>query len=312
MPRPIPTWHGFVGQRDIVASLAEHARGAVQKAVTLPHVLLSGQSGVGKTHLARAVSADMQTGFHDHCCDRQTKKIDVAEKLAAVKKGDIVFLDEIHALPADGQEMLYVAIDGLRVPKIDAEKRRLVPNQWTSIPAFTLILATDQPGRLLKALRQRFDPCYTLAEYTIPELQQIVFNTAAEINILLTPQAATRLAEAARGIPRLARNRMKSFRVSMPDTSVEITRGMVDRYLRSIGIDDENLTRNDIRYLRELLKRGGRLSLANLAVLLGADIRQVQAEIEGYLHHRGWIGIDSRGRFMTPGGVKFCAERGIA
>ena len=311
MPRPIPTWHGFVGQRDIVASLAEHARGAVQKAVTLPHVLLSGQSGVGKTHLARAVSADMQTGFHDHCCDRQTKKIDVAEKLAAVKKGDIVFLDEIHALPADGQEMLYVAIDGLRVPKIDAEKRRLVPNQWTSIPAFTLILATDQPGRLLKALRQRFDLCYTLAEYSIPELRQIVFNTAAEINILLTPQAATRLAEAARGIPRLARNRMKSFRVSMPDTSVEITRGMVDRYLRSIGIDDENLTRNDIRYLRELLKRGGRLSLANLAVLLGTDIRQVQAEIEGYLHHRGWIGIDSRGRFLTPEGKKFCADRGI-
>ena len=312
MPRPIPTWHGFVGQRDIVASLAEHARGAVQKAVTLPHVLLSGQSGVGKTHLARAVSADMQTGFHDHCCDRQTKKIDVAEKLAAVKKGDIVFLDEIHALPADGQEMLYVAIDGLRVPKIDAEKRRLVPNQWTSIPAFTLILATDQPGRLLKALRQRFDPCYTLAEYTIPELRQIVFNTAAEINILLTPQAATRLAEAARGIPRLARNRMKSFRVSMPDTSVEITRGMVDRYLRSIGIDDENLTRNDIRYLRELLKRGGSLSLANLAVLLGTDVRQVQAEIEGYLHQRGWIGLDSRGRFLTPEGRNFCAERGIA
>ena len=83
MPRPIPTWHGFVGQREIVASLAEHARGAVQKAETLPHVLLGGQSGVGKTHLAKAVAADMQTGFHEFCCSRQAKKIDVAEGRAA-------------------------------------------------------------------------------------------------------------------------------------------------------------------------------------------------------------------------------------
>ena len=312
MPRPIPSWHGFVGQREIVASLAEHARGAVQKAETLPHVLLGGQSGVGKTHLAKAVAADMQTGFHEFCCSRQAKKIDVAEKLAGVKKGDVVFLDEIHALPADSQEMLYVAIDSQRVPKIDPEKRRLVPSLWTNVPAFTLILATDQPGRLLKALRQRIVLRYMLADYTIPELRQIVFNTAAEINILLTPQAATRLAEAARGIPRMARNWMKSYRVSMPEVSVEITRGMVDRYLMSIGIDDENLTRNDIRYLQHLLKRGGRLSLDNLAVLLGTDSRQVQAEIEGYLHQRGWIGIDSRGRFLTPEGLKFCAERGIA
>ena len=94
MPRPIFTWHGFVGQRDIVASLAEHARGAVQKAETLPHVLLGGQSGVGKTHLAKAVAADMQTGFHEFCCSRQAKKIDVAEKLAGVKKGDIVFIPD--------------------------------------------------------------------------------------------------------------------------------------------------------------------------------------------------------------------------
>lgn len=311
MPRAIPTWHGFVGQGEIVASLAEHARGAVQKAETLPHVLLGGQSGVGKTHLAKAVAAEMLTGFHDYCCSRQTQRIDVAEKLIAVKKADIVFLDEIHALPADSQEMLYMAIDGQRVPKIDMEKRRLVAGQWTVIPAFTLILATDQPGRLLKALRQRIVLRYTLTDYTIPELRQIVFNTAAEINVLLTPQAATRLAEASRGVLRLARNWMKSYRVKMPDVSVETTRGMIDRYLRSIGIDDENLTRNDIRYLQHLLKRGGRLSLANLAVLLGTDMKQVQAEIEGYLHQRGWIGIDGRGRYLTPEGVKFCAERGI-
>jgi Holliday junction DNA helicase RuvB len=311
MGRPILSFRGFVGQRDTVRSLREHCRGAVAKGEPLPHIRLDGPSGSGKTRLAKAVAQEMGTSCLDFYSSRQSKKVQVAETLAQVKAGDIVFIDEIHALPLDSQELLYPAIDRLEVPEIDAEKRCVVEGKWKKIPPFTLIAATDQPGKLQKALRQRLVLRYTLADYTEPELRQIVFNYAAEHKMLLKPQAATRLAQAARGIPRRARHLLESLRTVMSDLNVEIDKVHVDRHLKSIGIDSDNLTPTDRRYLSILHKGGGRMSLASLALQLGLDADTVYQETETYLQRKGLITIGSGGRHITDAGSNLIVERGL-
>ena len=311
MGRPIASFHGFVGQPDIVRSLQEHCRGAAAKGQPLPHIRFDGQSGTGKTRLAKAVADEMGTDCLDFYSSRQSKKWQLAGLLAMARKADIVFIDEIHALPQDCQELIYPAIDRLEVPEVNADKKCVAENSWKKIQPFTLIAATDKPGLLLNALRQRLVLRYALAEYREPELRQIVFSDAASNNMLLKPQAATRLAQAARGIPRRARHLLESLRTVMRDLNVEITKVHVDRHLKSLGIDDDNLTPTDRRYLSILRTCGGRMSLASLALQLGLDTCTVYQETETFLLRMGLIGIGGGGRYLTAEGKKLVAERGL-
>ena len=306
MPRPLPNWQGFVGQNAVVSSLRAHARGAKRQSVILPHIALGGPSGVGKTHLARAVAKEMGTTCHEFYSSRSSKKWDVAYRLSLVKRADVFFVDEVHALPTDCQELLYPAMDRQRVPAVDMEAHRVLDNDWVAIQPFTLIVATDQPGLLLKALKQRIVLPFTLDYYADEEMRQIAMNYAEEIGVRLTPQAATRIAEAAHGIPRRARHLLTSLKTAMRDPGVEVTKTMADAHLASIGINPDNLNPNDVRYLNILRDRKGHVSLTNLAVQLGTDTVAVQTDIEGYLIKRGLIGVESRGRFLTPEGRKYC------
>lgn len=306
MSRPLPNWHGFVGQNTVVSSLRAHARGAKRQSVILPHIALGGPSGVGKTHLARAAAKEMGTKCHEFYSSRSSKKWDLASRLSMVKRADIFFVDEVHALPTDCQELLYPAMDRQRVPAVDLAAHRVLDNDWVPIHPFTLIVATDQPGMLLKALKQRIVLPFTLDYYHDDEMRQIAMNYAAEIRVRLTAQAATRIAEAARGIPRRARHLLTSLKTAMKDPDVEVSKTLADAHLASIGINQYNLNPNDVRYLNILRDRKGHVSLSNLAVQLGTDPVAVQTDIEGYLIKRGLIGVESRGRFLTPEGKKFC------
>ena len=312
MGRPLPVWHGFVGQQEIVASLREHAQGALQKNEALPHIAFGGPSGVGKTHLARAIATEMGTKCLEFYASRQSRKGQLAAQLATIKKADVLFIDEVHALPIDCQELMFPAIDRYEVPAVDQERATVRENDWVKIDPFTLVIATDQPGMLRKALKQRIVLRYSLGEYTLPEMRQIVFNYAAELKVLLKPQAATRLAEAARGLPRRARHLLNAMRITLSDTNVEINKGIVDRYLKSIGIDEDNLTKSDRQYLRILCERKSHVSITTMAIQLGTDTVAVQTDIEGYLIRLGLVAVESAGRILTATGKKYCAERGLS
>jgi len=310
MARPLTTFNGFCGQQETVDSLRQHCRGALAQSVPLPHILFAGSSGIGKTKLATAVAKEMGVNCHCVCCSNDTKKALLAEKLAGLAKADILFLDEIHALVPDCQEMLFPAIDNLVAPKVDPDTKRLIVEEKVQIPPFTLIAASDQCGSLRNALKRRIVLTFTLGDYTLQEMRLIVGNCAAEHKILLKPQAATRIAEAARGLPRKVRHLMTSLSLCTRNPGAEITKPEAIRCLRLQGIDEDNLDKIDRRYLEYLADRRGHVSVQNIAMGLGLDQMTVKAEIEGYLVRRGLVGIDGRGRFLTGAGKELAAKRG--
>lgn len=310
MARGITTWHGFAGQTESVASLLQHCSGAMAKGQALPHILMSGPSGMGKTELAKCVATEMGVTCLGFYSSPQTKRWQLARHLALVQKpGDIVFIDEIHALKDEVQELLYPAIDRHKVPVIDEEKHRVMENEWLSIPAFTLIVASDQPGKLKNALKQRCVLRYTLGHYTEKEMAVIVSNRAAEVGVLLSPQAAKRIAAASRGVPRRARHILHSLHTVMEDEDVTVTKGMANKHLASIGIDADNLTSADRLFLTILGTRRSAVSLHDLASQIGLDEESVRNDVEPYLIRRGLVAVASRGRALTTAGTAYVKER---
>ena len=315
MGRQLESFHGFIGQTDIVKSLKEHCAGALSKGGSssmLPHVLLAGPSGHGKTHLAVALGKEMGVTTHSVFSSPQAKRWQIARDLAKLQKGDIFFVDEIHSLADSVQEIFYSAIDNLRVPVVDAETHRIAENEWVSIPPFTMVAASDQPGKLVNALRQRLVLRFTLSDYDEESLRAIVSNHAAEMKILLSGQAARRIAQAARGVPRRAKHLLQSLHTVMSDENIAVTRAITNRHLASIGIDKDNLTPTDRAYLGVLCRRGGFVSLEVISQQINVDDLTAKREIEHYLIKQELIGIDSRGRYLTEKGKKFVTERKLA
>lgn len=311
MARPIGTWHGFAGQGSIVKSLREHCAGALAKNQPLPHISFSGVSGLGKTELAQTVAKEMGATFLPFFCSPQSKRWQLAKLLAGgVKRCDVLFLDEVHQLHPSVQEILYPAIDKHRVPVVD-ENNRIQENDWLEVPDFSVIVATDQPGQLVNALRQRIALRYILQPYAVSEMRIIVANRAAEIGLLLSGQACSRIAEAARGVPRRARHLLQSLQTVIEDAGVSISKTMANNHLASIGIDKDNLTESDRQYLGVLARREGHVSLNNLASSLGLDEISVIRDIEPFLMQMELIGVESRGRSLTDKGRKYAEKRGL-
>lgn len=308
MARPINTWHGFAGQSSIVQALKDHCSGAVAKNQPLPHICLAGLSGMGKTNIANCISKELGTTFHPFFCSPQVKRWQMAKHLANVQRCDIVFLDEIHQLAPAVQEVLYPAIDSGRVPVVN-ENNRIVENEWVEIPEFTVVIATDQPGQLVNALRQRMALRFVLQPYAIEEMKVIVSSRASEIGILLSPQACKRIAEAARGVPRRARHLLQSLQTVLEDTDVSISKIMANRHLASIGIDKDNLVDSDRQYLSVLARASKPVSLRNLTSSLGLDEMSVLRDVEPYLMHSELVAVQSRGRTLTEKGQKFVLDR---
>ncbi len=311
MPRPLPTYHGFVGQADTVRSMKDHCRGSLSKSQPLPHVLFMGPSGMGKTELAKCVAKDMGVGCHDFFASPASKRWQLAKHFMQVKKGDIVFIDEIHALQDSVQEVLYPAIDRHEVPLVD-ERNRIVENEWLPIPAFTLIAASDQVGKLKNALLQRMSLRFCLRDYTEAEMKIIVANRAAATGILLSPQAAKRIGKASRGVPRRARHLLQSLHTCLEDTHQTVTVSMANKHLKSVGIDKDDLTDHDRLYLGILARRGGFVSLESIAIQLSLDGETVMRQVEPFLTRMELISVDRRGRTLTDKGIRYVKSRRLA
>jgi Holliday junction resolvasome RuvABC ATP-dependent DNA helicase subunit len=291
--------------------LKEQIAGSLRAGTPLPHVLLSGTSGSGKTHLSKAVAKGMGTHLHECYCSDQVTRAILAGLLAKVNTADCVYLDEVHALRGPVQELLYPAVDRLKVPVVQGGL--IIEGEWLDIKPFTLILSTDQPAKIRNALLQRVPLPFHLGCYTEQEMRVIVANYAADIGILLTTQALTRLAQVSRGLPRTARHRLEVLKNAIGCPEKAVTKAQVERHLKLHGIDADNLTAQDRKYLSIFAdNHGASVSLQSLALHLGSDELTLRRENEMYLCERGWVSIDPRGRCLTDKGMEYVKSRRFA
>jgi Holliday junction DNA helicase RuvB len=302
MPRPLPKFGDFIGQRQTVAVVQSQLKGAQSRNESYPHSLFHGPSGVGKTLLGRVIAGELGTKVI--MAMGRDKKADLGGKLRRLERHDILFVDECHRLGPAEQEMLTEVIDDHIIPGSDDER--------ATIPPWTLVLATDQPGHLLDALYKRIVLPVRLSYYPVDELRQIVAAVAAkpEVNILLTNQAVTLLAEVSGGLPRQAEQHLRKIRYHFPDAEKkEIGVPEIRHYLDVHGFDAEGLGPGQCDYL-EALHRQGTSSLESISLVFGLDERFVRREIESPLVRRGLVRIArGAGRQLTAEGREWVDRR---
>ena len=209
MGRPAKRFHDFVGQRRVVGHLQRLICGAKECGDPCTSLSLVGAAGFGKTSIAKAIASEYGSDFHSVLASGDTKPAEICAVLREVRHGDVMLIDEPHALSRDAQQILYLALDEWRVP-VEA-KRGISRSQYESIAQFTLILATNEPGGVKRALRSRltrveFDP------YTQNELKAIAECVARQSEVSLTPQAASLLAQVAQGSPRIVARRVQNLK----------------------------------------------------------------------------------------------------
>jgi len=293
----------------VVYFLRRQLAGAQAHGEPCPHLLFTGPSGIGKTTLARALAAEAGTTcleLHGKATPRQ-----LCEALITLAKGDFLFVDEAHNLPRDAQEALYSVIDGgtMRDCLDDPAKGRRDASGKLLIEPITVILATNQPSKLLEALYKRMEHTVSLSDYSRAELVEIVAAVASKQELSLSPHAMGRIAVVSQGQPRrlvqVLRGLRRHYHADMKSRQLSIDD--VRKFLADAGIDALGLDTQQQLYLRKLGKLGA-ASLATLANLLGSDADDVADHVEPGLIKLGYVRICQAGRELTQAGCKWVRQ----
>lgn len=302
MPRRPPRFRSFVGQRRWVTYLHRQLEGALSRGEPFPHTLFVGPSGVGKTLLAGELAREYGTNFT--VAMGYTPPDDLARKFTQQKKGDFVLIDECHNLKPTAQELLYQVIDDHRIPcqTSSEDEQETKDDERMEIAPSTIILATDQPGLLLNALRKRISVRVTLDRYSIAEMKEIVEQLATNLSLLLSPQAAKQIAGICGGIPRRAKHHLENLRRFHSDAeSRQIGQTQLREFLRASRIDSLGLGPEHREFLA-ILDDDDFASLESLSLRIGIDKRYLQAEVEEPLVRLGFVTIGPKGRTLTEKG----------
>jgi Holliday junction DNA helicase RuvB len=294
--RPQKNFEGFIGQRDVIRSLERILAGAQRTRIPLPHLLLVGPPGYGKSSLASAIAKACSTSLLEIPSTAVTPH-GVAEVLVQMRGRDVVFLDEGHTLKERVVMTLNRALDTGRVPDPDSKGG----TETREIPEFTLVIATNRPGELNKPFRSRFVELQ-LQDYTQSELVEIAKRVAEAQGIALTAQAARRLAEHTDS-PRVIGKWTKLI-ATCYSGAAEVNQPLVEAFLREVvGLDEHGLSARHRRYIQALARHGGRpKAQRTLVVDVGCDHATVAYEIEPDLIRRGLLEINDRGRVLTADG----------
>ena len=295
-----------IGQKELLDRLAISIRAARQRNEPLDHVLLHGPPGLGKTTLAYVIAHEMGARIRQTSGPALTKPSDLVGMLTNLQRNDVVFIDEVHRLPAIVEEFIYPAMEDFRVDfTVDSGMHARTIN--LPLKQFTLIGATTRAGLLTAPLRARFGIVHHLDFWPTEDLLERARRTADMLGIKYQEQALVMLAARSRGTPRITNRLLRRVRdFAQIKADGQLTEPVVTKALELEGIDQDGLDRLDHAFLKALIEtyKGGPAGIESLAATLGEERDTLEDVIEPFLLQRGFLARTRRGRVATAAAYK--------
>ena len=294
--------HEYIGQAKAKENLKIYIEAAKKRKEPLDHVLFFGPPGLGKTTLAGIIANEMGVNIKTTAGPAIEKPGDMAAILNNLREGDVLFIDEIHRLNRQVEELLYPAMEDYAID-IVIGRGPAARSVRLELPKFTLVGATTRAGMLTAPLRDRFGVVSHLEFYTVEELQEIILRSAEVLKVEIDPAGATELAKRSRGTPRLANRFLKRVRdFAQVQFDGKITEEVARYALDLLEVDKKGLDRIDREILLAMMDKfnGGPVGLDAIATTIGEDPGTVEDVYEPYLVQNGFVLRTSRGRILTP------------
>ncbi len=292
----------FIGQDELKERLTILIEAARQRGESVDHVLFSGPPGLGKTSLAGILAVEMGAHFQATSGPALERPGDLAAVITNLERGDVLFIDEIHRLPRQVEEVLYPAMEDFQLD-IVVGKGPAARSIRLDLPPFTLVGATTRVGRVAPPLRDRFGYVARLDYYNTADLGRIVMRSATILEVEVTPDGADTVSLRSRGTPRIANRLLRRVR----DFAAVRSSGLVDgetalRALEVFEVDDAGLDKVDRSILESIITKfgGGPVGLSTLAIAVGEEPETVEDAYEPFLLQEGFIQRTPRGRVATP------------
>ena len=291
----------FIGQSSLKDKLSIYITASLQREEPLDHTLFYGPPGLGKTTLAGIIAKEMKGNLRVTTGPALERAGDLAAILSNIQPNDVLFIDEIHRMSANIEEILYPAMEDFSL-SIVVGKGPLARSIRLSLPRFTLIGATTRLGLLTSPLRARFGITEQLDLYTPKELTAIVKRGAGVLGVNISDEAADEIGIRSRGTPRVALRLLRRVRdVADVKRVNEVKRDLASYALDMLGVDKEGLDEGDRKFLRALVELydGGPVGLSTLSAALNEDAQTVEDIYEPYLIQKGLLERTPRGRKAT-------------